>query len=48
MPIEIRHIILPTIIEGKQVDYKVFCNENTEIPPLNIGHIRIENPVENG
>ncbi|CAG8779016.1 16154_t:CDS:2, partial [Cetraspora pellucida] len=48
MPIEIRHIILPTIIEGKQVNYKVFCNENTEIPPMNIGHIRIENPVENG
>ncbi|CAG8815229.1 3845_t:CDS:2, partial [Cetraspora pellucida] len=48
MPMEIQHIILPTIIEGKQVDYKVFCNENTEIPPMNIGHIRIENPVENG
>ncbi|CAG8814627.1 6216_t:CDS:2, partial [Cetraspora pellucida] len=34
--------------KGKQVDYKVFCNENTEIPPMNIGHIRIENSVENG
>ncbi|CAG8546003.1 518_t:CDS:2 [Cetraspora pellucida] len=35
-------------VKGKQVDYKVFCNENTEIPSMNIGHIRIENPVENG
>ncbi|CAG8485258.1 23552_t:CDS:2 [Cetraspora pellucida] len=47
MPIEIRHIILPTIIEERQVDYKVFCNKNTEIPPMNIGHIRIKNSVEN-
>ncbi|CAG8643490.1 6156_t:CDS:2, partial [Cetraspora pellucida] len=48
MPVEVRHIILPTVIEGKQVDYKVYCNENIEVPPMNIGHIRIENPVENG
>ncbi|CAG8494621.1 9998_t:CDS:2, partial [Cetraspora pellucida] len=48
MPVEVRYIILPTIIEENPVDYKVYCNENIEVPPMNIGHIRIENPVENG
>ncbi|CAG8713983.1 4856_t:CDS:2, partial [Ambispora leptoticha] len=33
-PIEMRHIILPTINEGKNVKYQILSDENTDIPPM--------------
>ncbi|CAG8724005.1 10131_t:CDS:2, partial [Ambispora leptoticha] len=46
-PIEMRHIILPTIKKGKNVKYQILSDENTDIPPMFIGYCKIKKPTKN-
>ncbi|CAG8667203.1 10108_t:CDS:2 [Ambispora leptoticha] len=45
-PIEMRHIIIPTIKEEKNVKYQILSEENTDIPPMFIGYCKIKKPLE--